>query len=260
MFAMLRPRVLVLDVGGSHVKLQVTGHRGVVRIVSGPAFTPDAMIAAVKAASREWEYDVVSIGYPGPVESGRPFAEPANLGKGWVSYDFEAAFGRPIHLLNDAAMQALGGYRGGRMLFLGLGTGLGSALVIDGHLQPLELAHLPYRKGRTFEEYVGEAGRNRLGGRRWRARVIDVVARLRVAMQADSVLLGGGNARRMRTVLDRLAPRTVIGNNADAFRGGKRLWQLPEDVVRVAQRRAVAPADRPLVIGTELRAVPALAS
>ena len=239
MFATLRPRVLVIDVGGSHVKLHVTGRRDVVRIVSGPAFTAGDMIAAVKAATSEWDYDVVSVGYPGPVAAGRPSAEPQNLGKGWIECDFEAAFGRPIRLLNDAAMQALGGYRGGHMLFLGLGTGLGSALVVDGHLQPLELAHLPYRKGRTFEEYVGEAGRDRLGNRRWRSRVIDVVTRLRVAMQADSVLLGGGNAKRMRDVLDRLPPDTAIGSNADAFRGGKRLWQLPEEVARLAQRRPV---------------------
>jgi polyphosphate glucokinase len=220
-----RQRVLVIDIGGTHVKLLATGHRKPIRLPSGRTLTPAGMVAAVQAATAAWKFDVLSIGYPAPVGANGPQAEPSNLGSGWVGYDFEKAFKRPVRLINDASMQALGGYHGGRMLFLGLGTGLGAALVIQGHLQPLELAHLPYRKGRTFEDYVGEVSRLKRGPRRWRKYVIDVVTRLMVAMQAETLLLGGGNAKRMRRELDRLPPGTRIGSNADAFRGGMRLWQ-----------------------------------
>lgn len=220
-----RQRILVIDIGGTHVKLIATGHRKPIRLPSGPTLTPEAMVAAVRNATAEWTYDVLSIGYPGPVAADGPAADPHNLGPGWVGFDFEKAFMRPVRLINDASMQALGGYRGGRMLFLGLGTGLGAALVIQGHLQPLELARLPYRKRKTFEHYVGEASRLRRGQRRWRRYVLDAVARLMVAMQTNSLLLGGGNARHMRRYLDRLPLGTRIGSNADAFRGGMRLWQ-----------------------------------
>lgn len=199
------------------------------RIDSGPTLTAADMVTGVKAATAAWTYDAVSIGYPGPVVDGRPAIEPHNLGTGWVGFDFAGAFGHPVRVINDAAMQALGGYRGGRMLFLGLGTGLGSALVIQGHLQPLELAHLPYKRGRTFEDYVGEAARARDHGHSWRRHVIDVVTRLYSAMQVDSVLLGGGNARRMDKVLGKLPPATRLGSNADALRGGIRLWVGPSD-------------------------------
>jgi hypothetical protein len=217
-------RILVVDVGGSHVKALATGQPEPARVDSGPTTTPDAMVAAIRAATAGWEYDVVSVGYPGPVAGGRPAAEPHNLAPGWVGYDFAAAFGRPVRVINDAAMQALGSYRGGRMLFLGLGTGLGSALVVEGIVQPLELAHLPYRKGRTFEEYVGNAGRARLGGRRWRRHVSAVVERLHAAMQVDYVVLGGGNARRLR----RLPAAAALVPNTNAFIGGMRLWDRPE--------------------------------
>jgi polyphosphate glucokinase len=220
-----RPRVLVIDIGGTHVKLLATGHRQPTKLPSGPTLTPATMVSAVRTATDAWSYDVLSIGYPGPVGADGPVAEPSNLGKGWVGFDFEKAFKRPVRLINDASMQALGGYHGGRMLFLGLGTGLGAALVVQGHVQPLELAHLPYRKRKTFEDYVGDASRLDRGQRRWRRYVLDVVARLMVAMQAETLLLGGGNARRMRRQLDRLPPGTRIGSNADAFRGGMRLWQ-----------------------------------
>jgi polyphosphate glucokinase len=220
-----RRRVLVIDVGGTHVKLLATGRRKPIRLPSGKTLTPGTMVAAVQAATAAWDYEVLSIGFPAPVDADGPRAEPSNLGSGWVGFDFEKAFKRPVKLINDASMQALGGYRGGRMLFIGLGTGLGAALVVQGHLQPLELAHLPYRKRRTFEDYVGEASRLKRGPRRWRRYVIDVVARLMVAMQAETLLLGGGNAKRMRRELDRLPPGTRIGGNADAFRGGMRLWQ-----------------------------------
>ncbi len=232
-----RKRVLVLDVGGSHVKMLATGHRTPVRFVSGPDMTPAEMVAGMRKAVGHWQFDVVSIGFPGPVKHGRPITEPQHLGTGWVDFDFAGAFGKPVRLINDAAMQALGGYRGGRMLFIGLGTGLGSALIIEGHLQPLELAHLPYRKGRTFEEYVGEAGRLRLGPHKWRRRVVDVVDRLHAAMQISAILLGGGNARFFRRRIAELPDGTRIGSNADAIRGGMRLWRAPEELARLAGAR-----------------------
>ena len=216
--------VLVVDVGGTHVKVLATGQRTPVKIDSGPTLTAAEMVAGVKEATAAWSYDVVSIGYPGPVRGGRPAVEPHNLGSGWVDFDYEAGFGRPVRVLNDAAMQALGSYEGGRMLFLGLGTGLGSALVVDGIVQPLELAHLPYRHGRTFEEYVGAAGFDRLGPKRWRKRVAQVVSMLCEAMQADYVVVGGGNAKK----LDGLPPGARPGENAHAFVGGMRLWEMPE--------------------------------
>jgi polyphosphate glucokinase len=237
-------RILVIDIGGTHVKLLATGRRKRIRIVSGPSLTPQAMVAAVLGATTEWNYDVVSIGYPGPVGVYGPVADPRNLAPGWVGFDFEEAFKRPVRLINDASMQALGGYRGGRMLFLGLGTGLGAALVIQGHLQPLELAHLPYRKRKTLEDYVGEQSRLQRGPRRWRRYVFDVVARLTIAMQADSLLLGGGNARRMQRHLDRLPAGTRIGSNADAFRGGFQLWRPAHERAR-APRPPLSTAERP---------------
>ena len=240
-------RVLVIDVGGSHVKLIATGERKPIKIVSGPTMTASQMVAGVCAATAHWVYDVVSIGYPGPVVADRPVAEPVHLGTGWVGFDYAAAFGRPTRIRNDAAMQALGGYRGGRMLFLGLGTGLGSAIVVEGHLQPLELAHLPYRKKRTFEEYVGEASRARRGQRRWLRYVIDVATRLNRAMQADHLLIGGGNARHLREQLARLPHGTRLGSNADAFRGGMRLWLSADDRLaagRAAHTRASASGRR----------------
>ena len=183
--------------------------------------TPEKMSAAVRAATADWVYGVVSIGYPGPVVHGRPLREPYNLGRGWVGFDFRKAFGRrPVKIVNDAAMQALGSYEGGRMLFLGLGTGLGSALIVDDVLEPMELAHLPYRKGRTYEEYVGLAGLKRLGKKKWRHHVNEIVGQLRNAVQADYVVLGGGNAR----LLETLPSGARRGNNANAFLGGYRLW------------------------------------
>jgi polyphosphate glucokinase len=215
-----RRRVLSIDVGGTHVKVLATGRRTAVHIPSGPRMTARAMVAAVKRATATWKYDVVSIGFPGPVLHGKPVAEPRNLGGGWVGFDFRKAFRKPVKMVNDAAMQALGSYRGGRMLFLGLGTGLGSAMIIDGVLEPMELAHLPYRKGRTFEDYVGERGRERLGKKRWRRYVADVVERLRAALEPDEVVIGGGNAVRLK----RLPAGVRLGNNRNAFTGGFRLW------------------------------------
>ena len=216
-------KVLTIDIGGTHVKVLATGRKKHLQIDSGPTMTPKKMIAAVRAATAGWKYEAVSIGYPGAVVHGHPVAEPHNLGRGWVGFDFRKAFGRPVKVINDAAMQALGSYRGGRMLFLGLGTGLGSALIVDGVLEPMELAHLPYKNGRTYEDYVGLAGLKRLGKKKWRRHVADVVAQLEKALQADYVVLGGGNAK----LLNRLPPGTRLGDNANAFIGGFRLWQTP---------------------------------
>ena len=214
-------KVLVIDVGGTHVKVRATGHPQRVVLPSGPKMTPAKMVAAVRGAIVGWKYDAVSIGYPGPVVHGRPLADPHNLGRGWVGFDFKAAFGhRPLKMVNDAVMQALASYRGKRMLFLGLGTGLGSALIVDGVIEPMELAHLPYKRGRTYEDYVGLAGLRRLGRRKWRRHVREVVKLLMTALEADYVVLGGGNAR----LLKKLPPGSFLGDNTKAFRGGFRLW------------------------------------
>jgi len=212
--------VLVIDVGGTHVKILVTGEKEHREFDSGPTMTPSEMVMGVEKAADGWNYDVISMGYPGPVLRGKPVADPQNLGKGWVGFDFEAAFGRPVKILNDAAMQALGSYNGGRMLFLGLGTGLGSALIVDGVLEPMELAHLPYKK-RTFEDYVGIRGLRRFGKKKWRKLVVEVVARLSSAVQADEVVLGGGNVKKLKE----LPPNSRAGDNSNAFLGGFRLWE-----------------------------------
>ena len=221
-------KVLVVDVGGTHVKLLSTGRKIRVELPSGPALTPAKMVSRVRAATAGWEYTAVSIGYPGHVVHNQPIAEPHNLGRGWVGFDFKKAFGHPVRLINDAAMQALGSYEGGRMLFLGLGTGLGSAMIVDGILEPMELAHLPYRKGRTYEDYVGLHGLKRLGKKKWRRHVADVIAQLKAALEADYVVLGGGNAK----LLKKLPPGAKLGDNNNAFRGGFRLWQGSEGRVR----------------------------
>lgn len=213
-------KILVIDVGGTHVKVVSTGGKEPVEIPSGRKMTPAKMVAAVRAATVDWKYDAVSIGYPGPVVHGRSLIEPGNLGRGWVGFDFKKAFDRPVKIINDAAMQALGSYQGGRMLFLGLGTGLGSALIVDNALEPLELGHLPYKKGRSYEYYVGRAGLERQGKKSWRRQVNEVVRQLKAAMQADYVVLGGGNAK----LLKKLPPGARLGNNANAFQGGYRLW------------------------------------
>src|SRR5436190_11023000 len=204
--------ILAIDVGGTNVKILASGHRDVRRIPSGPQMTPQLMVEQVKQAAKDWEYEAISIGYPGPVVEDKPLLEPHNLGEGWVGFDFAAAFGKPVKVVNDAAMQALGSYEGGRMLFLGLGTGLGSALIIDGVVAPMELAHLPYKKGRTFEDYVGARGLQRLGKRKWQRAVEDVVARLKAALNADYVVLGGGNARKLK----RLPLHARLGDNHNA--------------------------------------------
>ncbi|HEV3345975.1 MAG TPA: ROK family protein [Methylomirabilota bacterium] len=211
--------VLVIDVGGTHVKLLATGQDEPVKFVSGPKLTPAQMVAGVKKLGRGWKYQAVSIGYPGLVLRGRVVAEPHNLGRGWVAFDYRAALGRPVKIINDAAMQALGSYKGGKMLFLGLGTGLGSALVVDGIVEPMELGHLPYRKG-TYEDYVGQRGLEQRGKKKWRRHVAEVVAGLIAALEPDDVVLGGGNVRKLKE----LPAGCRAGDNANAFVGGGRLW------------------------------------
>jgi polyphosphate glucokinase len=213
--------VLAIDVGGTHVKTRVSGSREMRVFESGPAMTPRRMVSRVLRQTGDLKYDVVSIGYPGVVVHGKIITEPYNLGRGWVGFDFRKAFGRPTMLLNDAAMQAIGSYEGGRMLFLGLGTGLGSALIVDGTVAPMELAHLPYKRGRSYEDYVGDGGRRRLGAKKWRRAVADVVAQLSKALETDYVVIGGGNARKLK----KLPANARLGNNEFAFLGGFRVWR-----------------------------------
>lgn len=212
-------KVLAVDVGGTHVKILASGERAQRQFPSGPRLTARAMVSGVRKFASGWAYDVVSIGYPGPVVHGRPIREPHNLGRGWVGFDYGAAFGRPVKIVNDAAMQALGSYTRGKLLFLGLGTGLGSAMIVDGIVEPMELGHLPYRKG-TYEDYVGLRGLKRFGQRKWRELVAEVVALMVAALEPDEVVIGGGNVKRLAT----LPPGCRAGGNADAFLGGYRLW------------------------------------
>ncbi|HWT78958.1 MAG TPA: ROK family protein [Candidatus Methylomirabilis sp.] len=212
--------VLVVDVGGTHVKILATGEDTPRKFPSGPTLTAKQMVFAVKKLARGWDYQVVSVGYPGPVLRHRPVAEPHHLGRGWVGFNFEKAFGCPVKVMNDAAMQALGSYKGGKMLFLGLGTGLGSTMVVDGLVEPMELGHLPYKRG-TYESYVGLSGLLRYGRRRWRQYVADVVARLIAALEPDDVVLGGGKVKE----LEELPQGCRLGDNANAFLGGFRLWE-----------------------------------
>ena len=212
--------VLVIDIGGTHVKVLVTGQDVHREFDSGPTLTPKRTVAGVRKLVAGQKYDVVSIGYPGPVLQSRPVAEPWNLGKGWVGFNFKAAFKRPVKVVNDAAMQALGSYRRGKMLFLGLGTGLGSAMVIEGIVEPMELGHLPYKKS-TFEDYVGIRGLEKYGKKKWRKHVADVVKRMIAALEPDEVVLGGGNVNKLME----LPPGCRVGDNTNAFRGGFRLWK-----------------------------------
>jgi polyphosphate glucokinase len=219
-------KVLVIDVGGTNVKVASTDKRDAIKIASGPTMTAALMAQQVLAATRGWKYDGISIGYPGPVVHDHPLAEPHNLAAGWIDFPYQKVFGKPIRFINDAAMQALGGYRGGRMLFLGVGTGLGSAMVFDGIVVPLELAHLPYKKGRTYEGYIGLAGLQLRGKKRWRKSVLDIIARFEAALICDYVLLGGGNAKLMKD----LPAHVILGANSNAVEGGLRLWQHPDEL------------------------------
>ncbi len=232
--------ILVIDVGGSHVKFRM-GPRGEIRrFESGPRMTAAEMARKVRKLARDLPYEAVAIGYPGLVLRGRIAAEPYNLGAGWVGYDFEKTLGRPVRVVNDATMQALGSYEGGRMLFLGLGTGLGATLILDGAVEPMEIGHMPFKHRRTFEDYVGERGRKRLGNNKWRKAVAEVVTRLKEVLEADYVVLGGGNAERLKAL-----PEGVrLGENLNAFKGGLHLWDGDDPLaVSIARRqRAAAPA------------------
>ena len=212
--------VLAIDIGGTHVKVLATGQKEERKFDSGPTLTPRRMVSGVKRLTKDWKYDVVSIGYPGPVLRGRPVSEPRNLGKGWVGFDFAAAFGCRVKLINDAAMQALGDYTKGKMLFLGLGTGLGSTLIVDGIVEPMELGHLPFKKA-TYEDYVGLRGLKKHGKKKWRRYVAAVVGEMTAALEPEEVVLGGGNAK----LLKKLPPYCRVADNANAFVGGFRLWE-----------------------------------
>ncbi len=230
--------VLVVDVGGTHVKILATGEKESRKFDSGPTLTPDKMVAGVKALVADWKYECVSIGYPGPVLHDKPVAEPHNLAPGWVAFDYKSAFGCPVQIINDAAMQALGSYKGGKMLFLGLGTGLGTTMIVDGIVEPMELGHLPYKKA-TYEDYVGERGLQKHGTAKWRRHVADVVQLLNAALEPDDVVLGGGNVKRLKE----LPPGCRAGDNANAFIGGFRLWEQ-QKVVKVPAKSPRKPTKK----------------
>jgi len=214
-------KTLVIDVGGTNVKVLATGKRTPIKIPSGPRMTPRRMVTEVSQATSDWAYDRISIGFPGPVKNDHPLHEPWNLGKGWVGFNYARAFKKPVKLINDAAMQALGSYDGGKMLFLGLGTGLGSTMIYEGMLIPTELAHLPYRDGESYEKWVGNEGMHDLGKKRWRKHVLEIIDLFVAALQVDYVVLGGGNARHMKD----LPSYVRLGSNANAFKGGFRMWE-----------------------------------
>jgi polyphosphate glucokinase len=213
--------VLAIDIGGSHVKILSSAGGEEKKAESGKAMSGADMVAAVKTMGKGMTYDVIAMGYPGPVVHDRPLHDPANLGEGWVGVDYESAFGCPVRIVNDALMQAIGSYQGGRMLFLGLGTGLGAAMIVENVAQPMEIAHLPYRKGKSYEHYVAEAYRKRKGNKKWRKRVFEVVERLTAALEPDYVVIGGGNVEQ----LDELPAKCRRGDNTRAFDGGFRLWK-----------------------------------
>jgi polyphosphate glucokinase len=237
-------KILVIDIGGTNIKVASSDNRVPIKIPSGPTLTAEQMTKDVLTATKGWEYDCISIGYPGPVVHDRPLVEPHNLAPGWIDFSYQKAFGKPLRFINDAAMQALGGYKSGRMLFLGIGTGLGSAMIFDSVVIPLELAHLPYRKDRTYEDYVGLRGLERRGAERWRKSVLDVIERLRAALICDSVLLGGGNAKLMKD----LPSHVVLGANSNAIDGGIKLWQDISDPT-AATGTALAKNAKPTIKG-----------
>jgi polyphosphate glucokinase len=215
------PKVLVIDVGGTNIKLLATGQKEPRKIPSGPTMTAGKMVRVVKESIKDWKFDRVSLGYPGPIINGHALREPHNLGGGWMKINFSKAFDCPVKILNDAAMQALGSYKGGRMLFLGLGTGLGSAMIVNGMLEPMELAHLTYKNGKTYEDYLGLRGLERLGKKKWRLQVAKITKKLRAALEADYVVLGGGNSKKLK----KLSAGTQLGSNENAFLGGFRMWE-----------------------------------
>jgi polyphosphate glucokinase len=243
-------KVLVVDIGGNSVKVLVTGETDPRKFPSGPTLTPRQMVSDVLKLTEDWKYDAVSIGYPGRVRDNKPFSEPVNLGRGWVKFDFAKAFGVPVKVMNDAAMQALGSYKGGSMMFLGLGTGLGTALVVDGTVVPMELGHLSYKED-TYEGYLGLKGLERLGIKKWRDFVREVVARLIPALELDDVVIGGGNVNKM----DRLPSGCRAGDNALAFRGGFLLWEKKggRKQLKTAQKTIRTAKSSPIRVEDRLR-------
>jgi polyphosphate glucokinase len=233
-------KVLVIDVGGTHIKMLATGQKEPRKMPSGPTMTAGKMVRVVQACVKDWKFDRVSLGYPGPIINGHPLREPHNLGGGWMKFNFSKAFGCPVKILNDAAMQALGSYQGGRMLFLGLGTGLGSAMIVDGFLEPMELAHLAYKNGKTYEDYLGLRGLERMGKKKWRVQVAKVAKSLRTALEADYVVLGGGNSKKLK----RLPAGARLGNNENAFLGGFRMWEESGDTRDTGQTMSRAGGER----------------
>jgi polyphosphate glucokinase len=213
-------KILVVDIGGTNVKMRASGQEERRKFPSGPELTPQQMVEGVLSATNDWDYEVISIGFPGPVLCGQPMAEPVNLGRGWLGFDFEGAFGRPVRLINDAAMQALGSYQGGKMLFMGLGTGFGAAVILNGTIEALELGRFHY-KDRTLEDYLGKRGLKRQGRKKWQREVEEVVERLREALKPDDIVIGGGNVKHLKE----LPAGARAGSNANAFLGGFRLWE-----------------------------------
>lgn len=214
-------KILVIDIGGNNVKILATGQSKKRKFASGPNLTPQRMVTGIKELTSDWDYDVISIGFPGPVRNNRPLREPVNLGQGhWVDFDYQQAFGCPVKMLNDAALQALGSYEGGKMLFLGLGTGLGTTLIDEDHIIAMELGHLPYKKGQSFEDYLGIQGLKKTGRKKWQKNVFIVAEKLKAALLPEYIILGGGNSKK----LSELPPDTRRGDNLNAFTGGFRLW------------------------------------
>ncbi|MEY4826890.1 MAG: hypothetical protein RLZZ288_441 [Planctomycetota bacterium] len=212
---------LAIDIGGTHVKIRIPSEMEKREFESGPTLTPKQMVDGVKKLSTGWKFDSITIGLPAPIRNNKPVKNPVNLGPGWMDFDYDADFGVPVKIINDAAMQAVGSYKAGRMLFLGLGTGLGSCLIVDHGIVPLELAHMPYRKGKTFEDFVGLRGLKKLGKKRWRKQVSDVCDILYAALLPDEIVIGGGNVKNLKELPDHCR----AGDNANAFEGGFRLWQ-----------------------------------
>jgi predicted NBD/HSP70 family sugar kinase len=243
-------KVLVIDIGGNSVKVLITGETDPRKFPSGPTLTPRRLVSGVQKLTEDWKYDAVSIGYPGRVRDNRPASEPVNLGHGWIKFDFEKAFGVPVKVMNDAAMQALGSYQGGKMLFIGLGTGLGTALIVDGSVMPMEIQHLPFKQG-TYEDYLGLKGLERLGIKKWRELFVTVVTRFIFALELDDVVIGGGNVNK----LDKLPPGCRAGDNALAFRGGFLLWEKNggRKQRKTAQKTIRTAKASPIRVGDRLR-------
>ena len=222
-----RATILAIDIDGSHIKMKRSHAEEELRKDSGPDFNPTSTLTAIKRLTQDKPFDMVSVGYPGPVVHNRILAEPHNLGTGWVKFNFEKALSKPVKIVSDALMQAVGSYKGGRMLFLGLGTDLGAAMVVENVAQPMELAHLPYKKGKTFEDYAGERGLQKDGKKKWRKHIFEIIEHLSAALELDSIVIGGGNV----TKLDHMPPKCSVGSNVNAFAGGFAIWENKDLII-----------------------------